>query len=159
MVSAGTFRQDLLFRLKVVTLDIPPLRERGEDIQLLADYFLKRANENNGRAVRDLSDEARKALPLQRWDGNIRELQHRIEQAVILTNREYLSTDDLHFTGGTSAAPSMETARDAFEKTYLVQALQNHRFNVTHASKALGISRQHMQNLMKKHGVKKPENP
>ncbi len=159
MVTEGGFRQDLLFRLKVVTLIIPPLRERGEDVQLLAETFLKRANETNGRAVKGLSDEVRKALPLQPWDGNIRELQHRIEQAVILTNHEYLSTEDLHLTGTGKPQAFLETARDAFEKTYLVQALQNNRFNVTHTSKELGISRQHLQNLMKKHDVKKPKDP
>lgn len=157
MVSEGTFRQDLLFRLKVVTLTIPPLRERGEDLHLLTDYFLTRANENNGRSIKGLSEEAKKAMPLQKWEGNIRELHHRIEQAVILTNHEYLSTEDLLLSGKTISQPSLETARDAFEKTYLVQTLQSHHYNVTHAAKSLGVSRQHIQNLMKKHDVQKPK--
>ena len=96
-------------------------------------------------------------MPLQKWEGNIRELHHRIEQAVILTNHEYLSTEDLHLSGKTISQPSLETARDAFEKTYLVQTLQSHHYNVTHAAKSLGVSRQHIQNLMKKHDVQKPK--
>ncbi len=157
MVSEGAFRQDLLFRLKVVTLVIPPLRERGSDLTLLTDHFLQKANENNTRSIKGLSEEAKKAMPLQKWEGNIRELQHRIEQAVILTNNEYLSTEDLNLSGKSLAQPSLETARDAFEKSYLVQTLQNNQYNVTHAAKSLGVSRQHIQNLMKKHEVQKPK--
>jgi len=155
MVKGGKFRQDLYFRLKVVSVTLPALRERGEDILLLADHFLAEANRSNGRSVKGFSDEARTAARNHRWEGNIRELKHRVEQAVILTNNEYLSTEDLNLGASGGEFRSLEAARDLFEKTYVVQALSRQEFNVTHTARVLGISRQHLQNLIKKHGITK----
>jgi len=155
MVKHGKFRQDLYFRLKVVSITLPPLRERGEDILLLADFFLGAANATNGRSVKGFSEEARGALAAHRWEGNIRELKHRVEQAVILSNNQYISTEDLGLTSGAGSFVTLEAARDLFEKTYIVQALARHDYNITHAARELGISRQHLQNLVKKHGITK----
>jgi transcriptional regulator with GAF, ATPase, and Fis domain len=155
MVKQGKFRQDLYFRLKVVSVTLPPLRERGDDILLLADFFLGEANTSNGRSVKGFSEEARAAMQAHRWEGNIRELKHRVEQAVILSNNQYISTEDLGLTTGTGNFMTLEAARDLFEKSYVVQALARHEFNVTHTARALGISRQHLQNLIKKHGITK----
>jgi transcriptional regulator with GAF, ATPase, and Fis domain len=155
LVAQGKFRQDLYFRLKVVTVTLPPLRERGDDILLLAEFILTEANTSNGRQVKGLSEEARRAIMMHRWDGNIRELKHRIEQAVILTNNEWISTEDLNLSSATGVFRSLETARDIFEKGYIVKALAKNQHNVTHTAKSLGISRQHLQNLIKKHGITK----
>jgi len=155
MVTAGKFRQDLLFRLKVVTVSLPPLRERGDDIMLLAQFFLEESNTNNGRSVKGFSEEAKQAILRHRWDGNIRELKHRIEQAVILTNNQFVSTEDLNLSGDTGFFRSLEIARDVFEKSYIVKALAKNQYNVTHTAKALGISRQHLQNLIKKYAITK----
>ena len=157
MVRQSTFRQDLYFRLKVVTIALPPLRERGEDILLLAEFFLKDVADSNSRGVQGFSEEAKGALRNHRWDGNVRELKHRIEQAVILTKNQYLSTDDLNLGPGGGSFQSLEFARDHFEKTYIVQALSRNNYNVTHTARALGISRQHLQNLIKKYGIIKFE--
>ncbi len=153
MVAQNKFRQDLLFRLKVVSLTLPPLRERGEDILLLADHFLTEANQANGRHVKGFSEEARQALKMHRWEGNIRELKNRIEQAVILTDREYVSTEDLNLVGQTGQFHSLESAREQFERTYLVKALAANGGNVTHTARSLDISRQHLQNLIKKYNI------
>ncbi len=155
MVKAGKFRQDLYFRLKVVSVTLPPLRDRGEDILLLADHFLSESNTSNGRSVKGFSEGASAAMKNHRWEGNIRELKHRVEQAVILSNNEYLSTEDLNLTQGGGAFRSLESARDLFEKSYVVQGLSRHEYNVTHTAKELDISRQHLQNLIKKHGITK----
>jgi Nif-specific regulatory protein len=155
MVTAGKFRQDLLFRLKVVTVSLPPLRERGDDIMLLAQFFLEESNTNNGRSVKGFSEEAKQAILRHRWDGNIRELKHRIEQAVILTNNQFVSTEDLNLSGDTGFFRSLEIARDVFEKSYIVKALAKNQYNVTHTARALGISRQHLQNLIKKYAITK----
>jgi transcriptional regulator with GAF, ATPase, and Fis domain len=155
MVKGGKFRQDLYFRLKVVSVTLPPLRDRGEDILLLADYFLADANSSNARAVKGFSDGARQAMKNYRWEGNIRELKHRVEQAVILSNNEYLSTEDLNLASGGGEFRTLEAARDLFEKAYVVQGLSRHEYNVTHTARELGISRQHLQNLIKKHGITK----
>ncbi|MBI2932326.1 MAG: sigma 54-interacting transcriptional regulator [Planctomycetes bacterium] len=154
-IKDGKFRQDLYFRLKVVTVTLPPLRERLDDILLLAQFLLEEANAANGRSVKDFSDEAKFVMLRHRWEGNIRELKHRIEQAVILTNNEYLSTEDLGLTGDSAEFRPLETARDLFEKNYIVKALSRHGYVVTHTAKALGISRQHLQNLIKKYAIPK----
>jgi transcriptional regulator with GAF, ATPase, and Fis domain len=153
MVKQGKFRQDLYFRLKVVSINLPPLRDRGDDLLLLADHFLAEANKANDRSVKGYGAEARSAMKAHRWDGNIRELKHRVEQAVILTSNEYLSKDDLNLVGVGGSFRSLETARDLFEKTYLLQALARNGNNVTHTARELDISRQHMQNLIKKHAI------
>jgi transcriptional regulator with GAF, ATPase, and Fis domain len=153
MVKQGRFRQDLYFRLKVVSVTLPPLRDRGEDILLLADFFLQDANKANDRTVKGFGEGARSAMKAHRWDGNIRELKHRIEQAVILSSKEYLSTEDLNLTAVHGAFRSLEGARDLFEKTYVLQALSRNNYNVTHTARELDLSRQHLQNLIKKHGI------
>jgi transcriptional regulator with GAF, ATPase, and Fis domain len=155
MVKQNKFRQDLYFRLKVVTVTLPPLRERGDDILLLADFFLKEANEVNARTIQGFSEEAKGAMRAHKWEGNIRELKHRVEQAVIMTNKDYLSTEDLNLSGAGGSWRSLEAARDLFEKHYVVQALERNGFNVTRTAKELDLSRQHLQNLIKKHGISK----
>jgi transcriptional regulator with GAF, ATPase, and Fis domain len=153
MVKQGKFRQDLYFRLKVVSVTLPPLRDRGEDILLLAEFFLAEANTTNARTVTGFSEEARTAMRGHRWEGNIRELKHRVEQAVILTNNQFLSTEDLNLMAADKAYRSLEAARDHFEKVYVVQALARNGFNVTRTAKEVDLSRQHLQNLIKKHGI------
>jgi len=153
MVKQNKFRQDLYFRLKVVTVTLPPLRERGEDIVLLADFFLTEANKTNSRTVTGFSEESRNALRAHRWEGNIRELKHRVEQAVILSNNQFLSTDDLNLVPADKSFRSLETARDHFEKVYVVQALARNGFNVTRTAREVDLSRQHLQNLIKKHNI------
>jgi transcriptional regulator with GAF, ATPase, and Fis domain len=155
MVKQGKFRQDLYFRLKVVTITLPPLRERGDDILLLADFFLKEANEVNARTIKGFSEEARSALRGHKWEGNIRELKHRVEQAVILTSKDYISTEDMNLTGAAGSWRSLEAARDLFEKHYVIQALDRNSYNVTRTAKEVDLSRQHLQNLIKKHGITK----
>jgi DNA-binding NtrC family response regulator len=153
MVKQNKFRQDLYFRLKVVSVLLPPLRDRGEDILLLADFFLSEANTTNARTVKGYSEEARDAMRSHKWEGNIRELKHRVEQAVILTNNQFLSTEDLNLAVADRSFRSLEAARDHFEKTYVVQALARNGFNVTRTAKEIDLSRQHLQNLIKKHGI------
>jgi transcriptional regulator with GAF, ATPase, and Fis domain len=153
MVKQAKFRQDLYFRLKVVSVTLPPLRERSGDILLLADFFLAEANTTNARTVKGFSEEARTALQAHRWEGNIRELKHRVEQAVILSNNQFLSTEDLNLVAADKSFRSLEKARDHFEKTYVVQALARNGFNVTRTAKEIDLSRQHLQNLIKKHGI------
>ena len=155
MVKQGKFRQDLYFRLKVVTVTLPPLRDRGDDILLLAEHFLKEANEVNERTIKGFSEEAKNAMRAHKWEGNIRELKHRVEQAVIMTNKEYISTEDLNLTGAAGSWRSLEAARDHFEKHYVIQALERNGYNVTRTAKEVDLSRQHLQNLIKKHGITK----
>jgi transcriptional regulator with GAF, ATPase, and Fis domain len=153
LVKQGRFRQDLLFRLKVVSVTLPPLRDRGTDIPILAEFLLADSNRVNGRAVRGFADDAVAAIKAHRWEGNIRELKHRIEQAVILSDRQVLTAEDLNLTAPTAPVGTLESARDQFEKGYIARALAQNLGNVTQTAKSLGISRQHLQTLIKKYSI------
>jgi transcriptional regulator with GAF, ATPase, and Fis domain len=153
LVKQGRFRQDLLFRLKVISVTLPPLRDRGSDIPLLAQFLLAESNRANGRSVKGFAEDALKAIQAHRWEGNVRELKHRIEQAVILADKEVLSAEDLNLTAPTAPVGTLESARDQFEKGYIVRALAQNLGNVTQTAKSLGISRQHLQTLIKKYGI------
>jgi transcriptional regulator with GAF, ATPase, and Fis domain len=153
MVKSGRFRQDLYFRLKVVAVDLPPLRERGTDIPLLAEFLLAEANRVHGRAVKGFTEDALKAIQAHKWEGNVRELKNRVEQAVILADHDRLTPEDLSMENPTAAVGTLESARDLFEKNYIVKALGRNLGNVTATARQLGISRQHLQTLIKRYGI------
>ncbi|OHB76718.1 MAG: hypothetical protein A2Z34_00815 [Planctomycetes bacterium RBG_16_59_8] len=156
LVAESKFRHDLYHRLNVISLNVPPLRNRGEDIVLLARHFLHLANTQNDRSVRGLTSEAEESIAKHPWPGNVRELKHKIEQAVILSGNEYLTSEDLGLAARKEKIASLEEARDEFEKQHVVNALAQSKYNVTRAAEILGITRQHLQNLMKKHQIEKP---
>lgn len=156
-VRRGRFREDLYYRLAVVRIRVPPLRERAEDIEVLAEHFLAEAARAWGRPAQRLAEDAREALRRHPWPGNVRELKHRIEQAVILCDGPQIGAADLGLPEGAAeahAAAPLAEAIEAFERRYIARALEEHGHNVTHTAKALGISRQHLQNLMKKHHLR-----
>lgn len=153
LVKAGTFREDLFFRLRVVELTLPPLRSRTNDIPLLAQTFLKEFAREHGKPVRDFSAEALRALMQHSWPGNVRELRSEIERALVLCQAQRIELSDLSETvragadvsgggGDTKAifAPSNMTVRDA-EKHLIVRALKESGGNRTAAAKKLGMSR------------------
>lgn len=152
MVKEGRFRQDLYFRLNVVNVKLPPLRERGHDVTLLAEHFLREANALYNRSVRGFSVEARDAILKYHWPGNVRELKNRVERAVILTSNELVTLEDLDLNVPMQIK-TLDEARDRFEKQYIYNALVANKWNVTRTATALGISRQHLQNLIKKHNL------
>ncbi|MBI3273382.1 MAG: sigma 54-interacting transcriptional regulator [Planctomycetes bacterium] len=157
-VRTERFRADLYHRLCVVQVKLPPLRERDRDCLLLAHSFLQRFSLEHGRPVRGFSAEALEAMLRHPWPGNVRELEHRVEQAVILSEREMLTPEDLKLRSDLPLAPTLEIARDRFEAEYVKGALARNAGNVTHTARALGISRQHLQTLMKKHGLERGGN-
>ena len=157
-VARGAFRQDLYFRLKVITITLPSLRDRGEDVMLLADAFLRQTCAEHGRRIEGFTRDAREGMMRHRWEGNVRELQHRIEQAVILSDSPRLDAEQLQLArGGDKTFKPLEYARDQFERQYVVRALGQYEWNVSRTARVLGFSRQHMQNLMKKHEIKRPD--
>jgi DNA-binding NtrC family response regulator len=150
----GLFRQDLLFRINTVTLTIPPLRDRENDVLLLASHFLDRYRKQYKRGNVEFNDEAKQSLLSYSWPGNVRELQHTIEKAVILSEGEWITSVDLNLS--ISAKPvlptSLKTLED-LEKDALERALVNHGGNIVQAAKTLGITRQTLYNKMKKYGL------
>jgi two-component system, NtrC family, response regulator AtoC len=152
LVKAGTFREDLYFRLRVVELWLPPLRERVDDIALLAQRFLKEFAQENGKAVNDFTAEALQALMTYRWPGNVRELRTAIEHAVVLSKGESIAPRDLPVTVRSHGAVSVETesrpllGQDGLtvkeaEKQLIIRALKEAGGNRTLAAGRIGMSR------------------
>ncbi len=168
-VSAGRFRQDLFYRLEVVPITIPPLRERADDIPLLVQHFLDKYNRRLGRSVASISPDALDQLASWRWPGNVRELENVMERAVLLADGDALKASDLHGVGADSEPPSptederldlkawvrLHTAR--LERSRIQRALDQAEGNVTRAAKVLGISRKSLQTKMKAYGLRDPE--
>jgi DNA-binding NtrC family response regulator len=157
----GRFRQDLYFRLNVLNLSLPPLRERREDIPVLALHFTHRFARQFNRAVGALTPGALRKLMVHAWPGNVRELQHVIERAVLMSSGPALLVDDIDIDLGHSPAQvpeeSFRSAKarviDNFERGYLEQLLAAYRGNVTHAARAAKKDRRAFFELMRKHRV------
>ena len=159
-VGEERFRKDLYFRLAVIVLDVPPLRERGDDVLLLTEHFLRAFNAKYGKVVRELSAAARDLLLSYPWPGNVRELSHVIERAVLWSRGPTLDVGHLSLTrpvGGTDhgdAAKPVDTATlPQREKTMIEQALREAGGNQTKAAQRLGISRDTLRYRLKKFGL------
>ena len=162
-VKAGRFRQDLFYRLNVVRLDVPPLRERREDIPLLVDHFLSRTRESLGKRVRSVDDDALDRLSRYAWPGNVRELENVIERAVILCDSDRIRSGDLpDALNATAAAPagynpedySLRLARRLAEITAIERALTATDANRTHAARLLGISHRSLLYKLREYGIR-----
>jgi len=155
-VESGRFRQDLLFRLNTVTIHLPPLRERREDVPLLADRFLARHAERYRKQLAGFDPAAMKALLAYPWPGNVRELDHVVERGVLMARGESLAEDDLGLSGAAAAsvAPRLEemTLEEA-ERVMIQKALERHGGNVTDAARALGLSRSALYRRLEKYDV------
>ncbi len=155
MVMEGLFRQDLLFRINTIQIDMPPLRERGNDIDLMAGYFLDKFTVKYERGQMSFNKESLTALRSYPWPGNIRELEHSIEKAVILSEGNIIKADDLFLKKVPFQHPSTDIplAFDDYEKEILRKALLRNMGNLSIAAKELGITRQTIYNKMKKYGL------
>jgi DNA-binding NtrC family response regulator len=154
----AVFRQDLLYRLNTVEVELPPLRDRPEDIPLLAAHFLALYARKYGRAVRALEPAALRALSRHAWPGNVRALRHAVERAVILAERDALGEEDFALLAGAPRAelrdePAAPETLAALERRAIEQALARHGGNVTHAAHELGITRTSLYRRMEKHGL------
>jgi two-component system response regulator HydG len=165
LVKAGRFRADLFYRLNVVRLHTPPLRERIDDIPLLVAHFIEKYNQKLGRGIQGSTAEAQALLMTYNWPGNVRELENVIQRAMILATGERLETGDIaeEIRGTKTATPSaaqslLDRTRDSagvIERQNILDALARHHGNVTHTAKALGVSRATLQNKMKQYGLRK----
>jgi two-component system NtrC family response regulator len=172
-IAEGAFREDLYYRIGVIGIDLPPLRERGEDIFLLAHLFLRRFSSEFNRKVRGFSGGAMEALRGYAWPGNVRELENKVKRAVVLTDQAFLEPGDLGFAeeavedgrsegvamenagGGLSSLDglTLKEARALVEKELLLLVLEKEGGNIVRAAEALGVSRPTFYDLMKKHGL------
>jgi DNA-binding NtrC family response regulator len=167
-VAEGRFRADLFYRIHVVPLELPPLRERREDIRPLAEHFLERARQEAGRGPLRFSRSALQALQRFDWPGNVRELQNAVERAVALAEGEVLELGDLPRSVAQSGridelrdsvragALSLEEASARFERALLQEALERHGWNQTHAARELGVTRRALKLRMDRLGLLPP---
>src|SRR3954452_16335482 len=171
-VQQNLFRGDLYFRLAVILLHLPPLRERGEDIALLSEYFLRRFSSKYGKGTRRIDDRARQALMAYPWPGNVRELSHVIERAVLWSRNHILTVDDLSLSapvqatgnsdGATVVSPQEAPALPAepagsdltqWERSLIERAMRESGGNQTKAAQRLGITRDTLRYRLKKFGL------
>ena len=149
MVKEGTFREDLLYRINTIHVEVPPLRERGNDILLLAEAFLRDYGRKYRKPDLSFSSETRQRLLGYSWPGNVRELQHTVEKAVIMCDRQVLTPEDFLFKSEPSEMAPLETLED-MEREMIRKALERHEGNLSAVASRLGITRQTLYNKMKK---------
>ena len=154
-VRTGDFRQDLLYRINTIEIHIPPLRERGNDIVLLADYFLKVYSLKYQKEVTGFSREASQLLKQYCWPGNVRELQHAIERAVILSSQNKLQYDDfmLHITDTSREKQKKNYNLEELERSTIQAVLRQCTGNMTQAAELLGITRTSLYRRLEKYGL------
>ncbi len=155
-IRRGRFREDLYFRLAVVPIRVPALRERAEDIAPLAAHFLAVAARHFGMKNKRLSSDAIRAFQAYHWPGNVRELKNLVERLLILCPREEIGPEDLPLpsrTDGLAADAPLKDARDDFERRYILAALKRHRGNVTRTAEALDIERSNLHRKLKAYGI------
>ncbi len=155
MVAEGSFREDLLYRINTITIELPPLRKRGNDILLLADFYLEQYATKYDKPGLKISKRAKNKLLNYKWPGNVRELQHCIEKAVILSEGNLL--DEYSFSlDNQRINPNKETGIktiEEMEKEMILSAIHKEKGNMTAVAKNLGITRQTLYNKMKRYGI------
>jgi len=156
MVKVGKFRQDLLYRINTVEIRIPPLRERKEDIQLLAEYFLDIFKKKYNKPDMFLSVLTMKRLENYHWPGNVRELQHAIERSAIMSEANELQPSDFFFTTASNKDETFVLSNynlENVEKEVIMKVLREHNGNITQAAKELGLTRTSLYRRMEKYGL------
>jgi DNA-binding NtrC family response regulator len=155
MVAGGLFREDLLYRINTITIEVPPLRDRGEDVLLLADFYLNKYVTKYEKSGLKINQKGREALLKYNWPGNVRELQHSIEKAVILADNKVLDENSFSFGGnlGQQRDDLQFGTLEEMEKEMILACMEQEHGNLSAVSKKLGITRQTLYNKFKKYGI------
>lgn len=157
MVKSNDFRQDLLFRINTIEIELPPLRDRTEDIPMLADYFIKQYARKYNKEIKNIAPAALNKLQSYSWPGNVRELQHAVERAVIMTDHKILQPEDFLLTSLTENEGQMvfnDYNLEEVEKTVIRKALDKHEGNISKTSEELGLTRASLYRRMEKYDLK-----
>jgi len=163
-VKAGKFREDLFFRLNVISIEIPPLRQRKEDILILTEKFIEKFCKQNGRERLILSPDVKRCLLNYSWPGNVRELENLIERITVMALEDTVTTDDLpseitsfgiaqNFNGASNRPPTLREAKAEFERGLIMQTLELCNGNVTASSSLLGIARKNLQEKINRYRI------
>ncbi|MEQ8303522.1 MAG: sigma-54 dependent transcriptional regulator [Cyclobacteriaceae bacterium] len=155
MITEKTFRQDLLYRINTVEIRVPPLRERVEDIPALIDHFLSLYGKKYKRAEIKIEKSIYPKLKKYPWPGNIREIQHAVERAVILTEEKTIKSAEILIAQPNAKVKETSAPKtmDEMEKHFIIQSLENHKGNVSQTARALGLTRTALYRRMKKHNI------
>ena len=151
-MAKRAFREDLFYRLNVIRLEVPPLKERVEDIPLLAGYFLRKFNRRLGKSIRGIQPEALKVLQGYEFSGNVRELENILERAIILSESDTLSIKDLHLAPASFSPFAPRGTLEEVQKQMIRDALQRWEGNRTRAAEELGIHRRTLIRKIKEYG-------
>ena len=166
MVADGRFRDDLYYRINVLSVDVPPLRERRDDIPVLIDYFLKKHTRNTSRLVRGLTTETKRMMQDYSWPGNVRQLESAIERAILLCEGDMITPEDMPLEVRQESRPASEgafklppqgIAFEEVERDLITQAMQQTDYNITKAAKLLGLTFRTLQYRLEKFGIKKAD--
>ncbi|MBW1719891.1 MAG: sigma-54-dependent Fis family transcriptional regulator [Deltaproteobacteria bacterium] len=154
-VAQGLFRKDLFFRLNVVSIHLPPLRERREDIPLLIKYFLNRFRRREGKVIEGFSPKAMKALTEYHWPGNVRELENTVERLVVFARNKTITTQDLAYSNTVLSSVPMKDplCLEEMERLHIIKVLELTEGNKTRAGRLLGIDRKTLRMKMKKYQI------
>ncbi|HEX6045158.1 MAG TPA: sigma-54 dependent transcriptional regulator [Pyrinomonadaceae bacterium] len=166
MVTDGRFRDDLYYRINVLSIDVPPLRERREDIPVLIEFFLKKHTRNTSRLITGLTADTRKVMMDYSWPGNVRQLESAIERAILLAEGDQITLEDLPTevrqdvgpaTDGQFKLPAEGINFEEVERNLITQAMEQTDYNITKAAKLLGLTFRTLQYRLEKFGIKKPD--
>jgi DNA-binding NtrC family response regulator len=155
-IKNGIFRQDLYYRLNVISFKMPPLRERKEDIPLLAEHFLHRFSQETNRPIEKISRNAMDEMMLYEWPGNVRELENAIERAVVVGKGHTIMPDDLPIFCREHVSPPKNSLLREVEKAHIFEILNENRWNIARSSKMLGIDRSTLYSKIKRYKLSKP---
>jgi Nif-specific regulatory protein len=161
LIEDGRFRKDLYYRLNVLPVRVPPLRERGEDIRRLSFFFKEKHEKAAGKQFAGFSEEAMSALMRYAWPGNVRELSNCIERACVISGGPFIEKDDLSLINEPAAANIMnadcdlKTAMNDFKKHFIRAALEKNKWNQTRTAEVLDIERTYLSRLVKELGVER----
>jgi len=156
-IAASRFREDLFYRLNVIPFFVPPLRERREDIPVLARYFIRVFSAEHGRGPKEFTSEALDMLVDYSWPGNVRELRNEIERLVIMVQEDAIQTGDLSLPNGnhTPRASTLHEARARYEREFIISKLKENNWNVSQTARLLGLERSYLYRKMKAYGIEK----
>jgi len=156
MVSQKKFRQDLLYRINTVEIFLPPLRERREDIPLLVEHFLEQYSIKYNKGIKSVTSNAMKKLTSYDWPGNVREVQHAIERAVILCETSKIDSADFYFSSIMQHGDDIvfdDLNLEEVERQVIKKVLDKHSGNITNAAKELGLTRTSLYRRLEKYGI------
>lgn len=165
-IAEGRFREDLFHRLSVIVINVPPLRERREDIPLLIEYFTKKVCEENKFPEKKFNEDAIEYLKNLEWKGNVRELRNFVERIIIMNPKSVYSLEDVKqqlfpYLKSESeidfSLDSLQDFKDQMEKIFILKKLKQYNWNISRTAEAIGIQRSHLYNKMKKYGIEKED--